>query len=79
MPWGENRFLADLALRAIEKLTTGGFPILRRIARNATERKLDQRMVFGFTYQTVLDPFGYQIWFYQTVSEPKPPRGAKVV
>ncbi len=28
---------------------------------------------------TVLDPFGYQIWFYQTVGEPKPPQGAKIV
>jgi uncharacterized glyoxalase superfamily protein PhnB len=28
---------------------------------------------------TVLDPFGYQIWFYQNVAEPKIPAGAKVV
>lgn len=28
---------------------------------------------------TVIDPFGYQIWFYQTVGEPKPPKGAKIV
>ncbi len=28
---------------------------------------------------TVLDPYGYQIWFYQTVAEPKPPKGAKIV
>jgi uncharacterized glyoxalase superfamily protein PhnB len=28
---------------------------------------------------TVMDPFGYQIWFYQTVGEPKPPKGAKIV
>ena len=28
---------------------------------------------------TVLDPFGYQIWFYQTVGEIKPPQGAKIV
>ncbi|MEW6733760.1 MAG: glyoxalase superfamily protein [Acidobacteriota bacterium] len=28
---------------------------------------------------TVIDPFGYQIWFYQTVSDPKPPQGAKIV
>lgn len=27
----------------------------------------------------VMDPYGYQIWFYQTVAEPKPPRGTKVV
>ncbi|HEU4387427.1 MAG TPA: glyoxalase superfamily protein [Blastocatellia bacterium] len=28
---------------------------------------------------TVVDPFGYQIWFYQTVDEPRPPQGAKIV
>jgi uncharacterized glyoxalase superfamily protein PhnB len=28
---------------------------------------------------TVMDPFGYQIWFYQTVGEPQPPQGAKIV
>ena len=28
---------------------------------------------------TVMDPFGYQIWFYQTVGEVKPPQGAKIV
>jgi PhnB protein len=28
---------------------------------------------------TVLDPFGYQIWFYQSFGDPKPPKGAKVV
>jgi len=28
---------------------------------------------------TVIDPFGYQIWFYQTVGEPIPPKGAKLV
>jgi uncharacterized glyoxalase superfamily protein PhnB len=28
---------------------------------------------------TVMDPFGYQIWFYQTVGEPIPPQGAKIV
>lgn len=28
---------------------------------------------------TVMDPFGYQVWFYQTVAEPKPPQGAKLV
>lgn len=45
-------YLEDGDLGAIDKITAGGFPILRRIARNAAERKLDQRMVFGFTYQT---------------------------
>jgi PhnB protein len=28
---------------------------------------------------TVMDPFGYQIWFYQTFGEPIPPKGAKLV
>jgi PhnB protein len=28
---------------------------------------------------TIMDPFGYQIWFYQTVGEVKPPIGAKIV
>ena len=28
---------------------------------------------------TAMDPFGYQVWFYQTVAEPKPPQGAKLV
>ena len=28
---------------------------------------------------TVMDPYGYQIWFYQTVGEPQPPEGAKIV
>jgi len=27
----------------------------------------------------VLDPAGYEIWFYQNVAEPKPPQGAKIV
>ncbi len=27
----------------------------------------------------VADPYGYHIWFYQTVAEPKPPQGAKIV
>jgi len=27
----------------------------------------------------VMDPYGYQIWFYETVAEPKPPQGTKIV
>ena len=27
----------------------------------------------------VLDPNGYEIWFYTNVAEPKPPQGAKLV
>jgi PhnB protein len=28
---------------------------------------------------TIQDPFGYTVWFYQSVAEPKLPAGAKVV
>lgn len=28
---------------------------------------------------TIRDPYGYQLWFYQPVAEPKPPQGAKIV
>jgi PhnB protein len=28
---------------------------------------------------TIQDPYGYQLWFYQSVGEPKPPQGAKIV
>ena len=28
---------------------------------------------------TIQDPFGYQLWFYETVAEIKPPAGAKIV
>lgn len=27
----------------------------------------------------VMDPCGYELWFYQTVGEPKPPEGAKII
>jgi uncharacterized glyoxalase superfamily protein PhnB len=27
----------------------------------------------------VLDPNGYEIWFYETTGEPKPPEGTKIV
>lgn len=27
----------------------------------------------------VLDPNGYELWFYQTVDTPKPPQGVKFV
>jgi sugar-specific transcriptional regulator TrmB len=39
-------------LEAFERATVGGFPILRRIARNAVKQRLDHRVVFGFAYQT---------------------------
>ncbi len=28
---------------------------------------------------TIQDPYGYQLWFYQPVAEPKPPQGAKII
>jgi HTH-type transcriptional regulator, sugar sensing transcriptional regulator len=39
-------------LESIETATAAGFPILRRIGRNAAACKVDHRVVFGFTYQT---------------------------
>jgi len=39
-------------LEALERATVGGFPILRRIARNAVKQALDHRVVLGFAYQT---------------------------
>jgi sugar-specific transcriptional regulator TrmB len=45
-------YLEQGDLTAIEQVTAGGFPILRRIARNTIERKIDHRMVFGFAYHS---------------------------
>ncbi|SRR6266704_2322945 len=28
---------------------------------------------------TIVDPYGYQVWFYQTVAQPTPPQGMKMV
>ena len=28
---------------------------------------------------TIQDPYGYKLWFYQPVAEPRPPQGAKIV
>jgi sugar-specific transcriptional regulator TrmB len=39
-------------LAAIDQSKGSGAPILRRIARNAVERSVDQRVVFGFGYRT---------------------------
>lgn len=27
----------------------------------------------------IMDPNGYEVWFYQTVGAPKPPQGAKII
>jgi hypothetical protein len=42
-------------LRAIDAAVSGGFPILRRIARNAGEQRLEHRVVFGFSSRTATD------------------------
>ncbi len=39
-------------LVAIDQSKGSGSPVLRRIARNAAEHKVDQRVVFGFGYRT---------------------------
>jgi len=46
-------------LAAIEQVTAGGFPILRRIARNTSERKIDHRVVFGFAYHSAPKLMGF--------------------
>ena len=39
-------------LQAIDTAVRGGFPILRRIAKNAAEHGVEHRVVFGFSYQS---------------------------
>jgi hypothetical protein len=39
-------------LMAIDTAIKGGFPILRRIAKNASEHGVEHRVVFGFSYQS---------------------------
>jgi HTH-type transcriptional regulator, sugar sensing transcriptional regulator len=39
-------------LIAIDTAVKGGFPILRRIAKNAAEHGVEHRVVFGFSYQS---------------------------
>jgi hypothetical protein len=39
-------------LIAIDEAVATGFPILRRIAKNSAEHRVDHQMVFGFSYQT---------------------------
>ncbi len=52
-------YLEQGDLAAIEQVTDGGFPILRRIARNTTERKIDHRVVFGFDYHSAPKLMGF--------------------
>jgi hypothetical protein len=42
-------------LAAINAAIDAGFPILRRIARNAAEHRVDHRVVFGFSYRSAKD------------------------
>src|SRR5713101_8125408 len=39
-------------LMAIDTAVKGGFPILRRIAKNASEHGVEHRVVFGFSYRS---------------------------
>lgn len=39
-------------LETIDQAVDGGFPILRRIERNAAEKKVHHQVVFGFSYHT---------------------------
>jgi len=39
-------------LQSIDQAVDSGFPVLRRIARNAAEKKIHHQVVFGFSYQT---------------------------
>lgn len=39
-------------LIALDSAIAGGFPILRRIAKNAAEHGVDHQMVFGFSYHS---------------------------
>ncbi len=39
-------------LSAIDRATESGFPVLRRIARNAAQKQVEHQVVFGFSYQS---------------------------
>jgi sugar-specific transcriptional regulator TrmB len=42
-------YMEESDLTAIDRAVADGFPILRRIARNAAEKKIHHQAVFGFT------------------------------
>jgi len=44
-------YMEEGDLQSIDSSRESTSPVLRRIARNAVERKVDQRMVFGFGYR----------------------------
>jgi sugar-specific transcriptional regulator TrmB len=45
-------YMEEGDLMAIDAAVKSGFPILRRIAKNAAERGVEHRVVFGFSYQS---------------------------
>jgi hypothetical protein len=45
-------YLEDGDLTALESAARDGFDVLKRIARNATARGLDHRVIFGFSDRT---------------------------
>jgi sugar-specific transcriptional regulator TrmB len=45
-------YLEQADLSAIDEIADTGLPVLRRVARNAAERNIDHRIVFGFGYHT---------------------------
>jgi hypothetical protein len=48
-------YMEDNDLRAIDRVAQQGFDVMRRIGRNATARKLEHRVVFGFSDRSARD------------------------
>jgi sugar-specific transcriptional regulator TrmB len=45
-------YMEDGDLAAIDRVGAAGFDVLKRVARNAAERRIDHRVVFGFADRT---------------------------
>lgn len=45
-------YMEEGDLQSIDQAVDGGFPVLRRIARNAAARKVSHQVIFGFSYRT---------------------------
>ena len=45
-------YMEDGDLLAIDRLSADGFDVLKRVARNASDREIDHRVVFGFADRT---------------------------
>jgi hypothetical protein len=45
-------YLEDGDLVAIDQMTNAGFPLLRRVARNTAENRVEHRIIFGFRRAT---------------------------